>query len=204
MTVRVASAADRVARVIENPLSGERIVIPKLPPDRRSRLSWELYLAPGGRVPSSHVHPGQAEVFRVVSGRVRFRLGARRIVAGPGDTVRVPAHTVHHFANASPEEAHISVETEPALDIVGMLEMAASLAQDQYATGHAFPHPFDLALFMRDFDAEVQAPYVPAWLVRAFARPVAWSVRKLGWDARYRRLRETPGRGDGPARQAFS
>ena len=31
MTVRVASAADRVARVIENPLSGERIVIHQLP-----------------------------------------------------------------------------------------------------------------------------------------------------------------------------
>jgi quercetin dioxygenase-like cupin family protein len=204
MTVRVASATERVARVIENPLSGERIVIHQLPPDRRSRLSWELYLAPGGRVPSSHVHPGQEEVFRVVSGRVRFRLGAQRIVAGPGDTVRVPARTVHHFANASPEEAHISVETEPALDIVGMFEVAASLAQDQYARGRTFPHPFDLALFMRDFDAEVQAPYLPAWLVRAFVRPLAWSVRKLGWDARYRRWRESPGRGDGAALRAFS
>ena len=49
--------------------------------------------------------------------------------------------------------------------------MAASVAQDQYDRGHAFPHPFDLALFMRDFDAEVQAPYVPAWMVRVFVRP---------------------------------
>lgn len=204
MPVQLATPTEQAGRVIENPLSGERIVIRQLPSDSNSRLSWELYLAPGGRVPSSHVHPRQEEVFRVVSGRVRFRLGARRIVAGPGDTVRVPARTVHHFANAGPEEAHVSVETEPALEIVGMFEMAASLAQDQYAKGHAFPKLLDLALFMRDFDAEVQAPYIPAWLVRAFVRPLAWLVRKLRRDTRYRRWRELAGYGDDAALQAYS
>ena len=135
MAVQLVTTTEQGGRVIENPSSGKRIAIRQPPPDRSSRLSWELYLAPGGRVPSSHVHPRQEEVFRVVSGRVRFRLGVRRIVAGPGDTVHVPARTVHHFANAGPEEAHISVETEPALEIVGMFEVAASLAQDQYAKG---------------------------------------------------------------------
>ena len=113
MAVQLVTTTEQGGRVIENPSSGKRIAIRQPPPDRSSRLSWELYLAPGGRVPSSHVHPRQEEVFRVVSGRVRFRLGVRRIVAGPGDTVHVPARTVHHFANAGPEEAHISVETEP-------------------------------------------------------------------------------------------
>ena len=82
-----------------------------------------------------------------------------------------------------------------------MFEMAASLAQDQYAEGHAFPQLFDLALFMRDFDAEVQAPYIPAWLVRGFVRPVAWLARKLGRDTRYRRWRELVGHGNDAAMQ---
>ena len=89
--------------VIENPLSGERITI--LAPGPRadgSVLEWELVLAPGGRVPSSHAHPRQEESFTVLAGQMRFRIAGRRVLAGPGDTVRVPPGTVHHFANAGP------------------------------------------------------------------------------------------------------
>jgi quercetin dioxygenase-like cupin family protein len=186
-----------VGKIIENPLSGERIVIRELPADSGSRLTWELFLAPGGRVPNSHVHPVQEELFTVFSGHVRFRLGPRRVVAGPGDTIRVPPGRVHHFANAGPEEARLSVETEPALEIVAMFEVAAALAQDQHARGRAVPRLVDLALFMRDFEAEVRAPYVPAALVRALVHPVAWLVRRSGHDARYRQLRARSAQRDG-------
>jgi quercetin dioxygenase-like cupin family protein len=193
-----------VGKVIENPLSGERIVIHDLPAGSRSRLTWELFLAPGGRVPNSHVHPAQEELFKVVSGHVRFRLGFRRVVAGPGDTVRVPPGRAHHFANAGPEEAHISVETQPALQIVAMFEVAAALSQDQCATGRSIPHLVDLALFMRDFEAEVQAPYAPAVLVRALVHPVAWLARRAGYDARYRQLRRVSAKPGGAPLRAPS
>ena len=89
--------------VIENPLSGERITIPAPGPRADgSVLEWELVLAPGGRVPSSHAHPRQEESFTVLAGQMRFRIAGRRVLAGPGDTVRVPPGTVHHFANAGP------------------------------------------------------------------------------------------------------
>ena len=52
------------------------------------------------------------------------------------------------------------------------------------------PSPLDLALFMRDFEREVRAPYLPAALVRAVTHPVAWLARRHGLDARYRRLRD--------------
>ena len=185
-------------RVIENPLSGERIEIQGPPPGSGSALAWELFLAPGGRVPNSHVHPLQEERFRVLAGYVRFRLGFRHLVAGPGDTVRVPRGRVHHFANAGPEEARVWVETEPALAIVAMFETAAALAEDQLAEGRAIPRLVDLALFMRDFEAEVRAPYVPVVLMRLLVRPVAWLARIRGYDARYRRLRATARPGMGP------
>lgn len=188
MAVQAARAVEQAGRLIENPVSGERIVIRHLPAGSLSRLTWDLFLAPGGRVPSSHVHPGQEEIFRVVSGRVRFRLGFRRVVAGPGDTVRIPPRRVHHFANAGQSEAHISVETEPALGTVEMFEVAAAMAQDQYAEVRAFPRLVDLALFMHDFEAEVQAPYVPAGLVRLLVHPVVWIVRQTGHDLHYRQL----------------
>jgi quercetin dioxygenase-like cupin family protein len=92
--------------VITNPLSGEQITIRATAADTGgSVLEWELVLAPGGRVPSSHAHPGQEECFTVREGQMRFRVGLRRITARPGDTVRVPPGTVHHFANAGPRPA---------------------------------------------------------------------------------------------------
>lgn len=177
--------------VIENPLSGERITILAGTDAGQSEsvLEWELVLAPGGRVPSSHAHPRQEECFTVLAGRMRFRVGGRKVVAGPGQTVRVPPGTVHHFANAGRTPARVAVQTRPALSMQQLLQTAAAMAQDQHAAARRLPRPLDLALFMRDFEREVRAPYLPAALVGAVIGPLAWLARRRGSDARYRRLR---------------
>jgi quercetin dioxygenase-like cupin family protein len=180
-----------VGHLIENPLSGEQITIRRSAEETGgSVLDWELVLAPGGRVPSSHAHPEQEECFTVLAGQMRFRVGGRRVTARPGDTVRIPPGTVHHFANAGSGPARVAVQSRPALNMQELLETAAALAQDQHAASRAVPNPLDLALFMRDFEREVRAPYLPAALVRAVTHPVAWLARRRGLDARYRRLRE--------------
>ena len=174
--------------VIVNPLSGEHITI-RAAEGGESVLEWELVLAPGGRVPSSHAHPEQEERFTVLEGRMRFRVGGRRITAGPGQTVTVPPGTVHHFANVSDRPARITVRTAPALSMHALLATAAALAREQHAAGRRLPSPVALALFMRDFEREVRAPYLPSALVRAVIRPAAWLARLSGLDAGYRRLR---------------
>jgi quercetin dioxygenase-like cupin family protein len=173
-------------QVVENPLSGERITI--WPSAGDGALEWELVLAPGGRVPASHAHPRQEECFTVLAGQMRFRVGRRRVVAGPGDTVRVPPGTVHHFANPGPAPARVAVRTTPALGLAGLLTVAAALARDQEAAGRGRPRLLDLALFMVAFDREVRAPVLPRALVRAVMRPLAWLARATGHDHRYRRL----------------
>lgn len=169
--------------VIENPVSGERIVITGLDGDR---LRWELFLAAGGRVPSSHSHPEQEERFQVRSGRMRFRVGRRRVTVGPGGSVTVPPGTTHRFANAGPGTAHVLVETSPPLRMEELLATAADLAHGPRGP-RRLPRPADLALFMRDFEREVSAPYLPAPLVRLVVRPVAWLCRRLRLDTGYRR-----------------
>jgi quercetin dioxygenase-like cupin family protein len=200
-----AEAATPVVSVIVNPLSGERIIIRTRPGAAGDTLAWELILAPGGRVPSSHAHPEQEERFTMLDGTMRFRVGRRRLVAGPGETVRVPPGTVHHFANAGAIPARVSVETTPALGMAELLAVAAELAHDQQAAGRSLPRPLDLALFMGDFEREVRAPYLPAVLVRAITRPLAWLARTRGLDAGYRRLRarhDPAARPDMPGRPA--
>ena len=176
--------------IIENPLSGEQITIRRTSADTGGTvLEWELLLAPGGRVPSGHAHPEQEEVFTVLAGQLRFRVGVRRVIANPGDTVRIPPGTVHHFANPGSRPARVAVRTSPALNMQELLETAAALAQAQHAAGRRLPRPTDLALFMRDFEREVRAPYLPAALVRAVLSPLAGLAGRRGLDARYRQLR---------------
>lgn len=169
-------------QVIENPLSGERITIGRLASD--GALEWELELAPGGRVPSAHAHPEQEERFTVLAGQLRLRVGRRRVLARPGDTVVIPPGTAHHFANPGPEPARIAVRSSPALSMADLLATAAAMASEQKAAGRPWPRLADLVLFLDDFRREVAAPYLPAVLVRAVVAPLARLARRRGLDRR--------------------
>lgn len=181
---------DFVGSVIENPASGERINVRVSAAESGGELlAWELRLAAGGRVPSGHIHPGQEERFTVVQGRLRFRIGQRTRVVGPGETVTVPPGTRHHFANAGSTEAFVLVETRPALRMHELLQVAAELARDRHGRPRRLPRPVDLFLFMDEFRSEVQAPFLPSILVRLVVRVVARLAARTGADARYRQLR---------------
>lgn len=184
-------------RVIENPVSGERIVIRGTAAQTGGDLlAWELFLAPGGRVPSSHAHPQQSERFTVVDGQLRFRVAGRRTILRPGDSVLVKPGRVHSFANPGRQTAHVMVETRPALGMQALLETAAAMAAETQQRSWllpSVPRPHELVLFMRDFEGEVRAPYLPAALVRAVIGPLAWLVRRCRADRRYRRWRQRAG-----------
>ena len=44
---------------------------------------------------------------------MRFRLGRRTLIAGPGETVTVPPRTRHWFGNAGADTAELRVEGAP-------------------------------------------------------------------------------------------
>lgn len=176
--------------VIENPLSGERIRILGRPADPSTGpLAWELQLAAGGSVPAPHRHPLQRERFTVLQGRLRLRSGWRVTVAGPGQTVLVPAGRSHSFANPDSRPARVLVHTTPAGRMEALLVTAAAMAQDQHAAGRRVPRLWDLVLFMREFEAEVGAPFLPGRLVRGAVRRLATVAGRFGADAHYRHLR---------------
>lgn len=172
--------------VIDNPLSGERIVIHRTATNTGGELlSWEMTLASGGRVPSSHAHPSQTERFTVVSGRLAFRLGRRWTTVQPGQTVSVPPGTVHGFANPGVDPVVVLVEVRPALDMRALLATAAAMSVERRRR----PRLLDLALFVRDFQREVRVPHVPVAAVRLVTGLAAALASVTGLDARYRRSR---------------
>src|SRR5688572_31799734 len=115
---------------IQNPVTGERFTFTHTSATTGGELlAFDFGLRPGGAVPIPHVHPVQTERFEVVDGLMRFRVGLRTRLAGPGDVVEVPPGVAHSFANAGPDEARLRVEVRPALAMEDMFAEVVSMAQ---------------------------------------------------------------------------
>lgn len=171
--------------ILDNPVSGERFVFHQTAADTSGELlAFELEVPLGGRVPGAHVHPSQEERFKVVRGTMRFRKGLRGVTAEAGDSIVVPPGTAHRFANVGDVPARIRVEVRPALEMEQLFETVAALAREGRTFAGGMPKPLELALFMRRFENEVQAPVTPG-LVRAVMSPLAWMGRRRGLDQRY-------------------
>jgi quercetin dioxygenase-like cupin family protein len=158
-----------------NPASVERITFRTTAAESDGELvAIDLELPADGRVPGGlHIHPKQQERFEVVRGTMRFRLGRRRVTAGPGDVVVVPAGAAHDFANAADETALVRVDIRPALKMEQLFETAVALAEQGRTTKSGIPKPLDLALFTREFADEVQGAFPPRWLQRLALVPLA-------------------------------
>jgi mannose-6-phosphate isomerase-like protein (cupin superfamily) len=173
-------------QTIENPVSGERITFRKTAADTDGELlAFDLELAPDGHVPGMHVHPVQEERFEVVEGTMSFKMGRKRITAGPGEVVVVPPGIRHKFANGGDSEARVRVEVRPALRMEELFETAVALAAEGRTTRKGMPKPLDLALFVREFEQEVRGAFPPAVIQRLSLAPLAWIARKRGLAARY-------------------
>jgi mannose-6-phosphate isomerase-like protein (cupin superfamily) len=166
-------------QIVENPVTGERIVFRQTSADTNGELvAIDLALPVGGHVPGMHIHPLQEERFEVTSGRMKFRYGMRTIVAEAGETVVVPAGKIHNFAQYGDEPSQCRVEIRPALKMEQLFETTVRLAQEGRTNKKGMPKPLDLALFVEEFKDEVKAPFPPTPVVRALMTPLRALARR--------------------------
>jgi mannose-6-phosphate isomerase-like protein (cupin superfamily) len=118
---------------IDEPVTGQRVVFRERSGDR---VAGELFVRPGGFVPV-HVHGCQVERFEGVSGALRFRLGRRGGVLGPGDVLTVQAGTAHGFRNVGDDVAHVLIELTPPLRGEVLIATMAEIV------GEAWRHEFE-------------------------------------------------------------
>ena len=102
---------------------------------------------------------------------MKFRMGMRKIVAGPATRV-VPAGAVHKFSNGGEGVARARVEVVPALDMEQLFDDGRARLEGNIQR-KGMPKPVHLALFVRRFEREVRAPFPPAWMVRMLMAPLA-------------------------------
>ena len=175
--------------VIENPVTGERLVFRKTSRETKGEaVVLETFVKPNGFVAAAHVHPCQEERFEILHGTLGFRLGREKIVAGPGQRVTVPAGTPHKFWNAGDSEAHFVCEVRPALQFEQLIETMFGLAADGKTNRKGMPNPLRLAVIARHHFDDVRLPFPPVWMQRmglALGAPVG---RVLGYEATYARV----------------
>lgn len=176
----------RAGETIENPVTGERLVFRKTSRETNGEaVVVEGFVKPNGVVAATHVHPYQEERFQVLRGRVGFRVGSERVVAGPGQRLTVPAGTAHKFWNAGDDEAHFVCEVRPALQFEQLIETMFSLAADGKTNRKGMPRPLRLAVIARHHFDDVRLPFPPASLQRLGLALGAPLGRLLGYHATY-------------------
>ena len=103
-------------------------------------LIIDTRVRPGGGT-RSHSHPNGEERFSIEEGEVEFRVGRRKVVAGPGDELSVPRGTKHAFKNIGGGEAVFRAELVPEPTGKGQdffIEVAAAGERGMY-TKHGIP-----------------------------------------------------------------
>jgi quercetin dioxygenase-like cupin family protein len=161
-------------QTLENPVTGERFTFTDTAASTDGELlAFDFALRPGGAVPVPHVHPIQTERFEVREGLMRFRVGLRVKLAGPGDVVEVSPGVLHSFANAGDEEARLRVEVRPALAMEEMLAEVVAMAQAGRMTKRGLPRsPRELATLARRYDREAHAPFLSTGVQRLLLAPL--------------------------------
>ena len=169
-------------QTVENPVTGERFTFTHTAASTDGELlAFDFALRPGGAVPIPHVHPTQTERFEVTAGTMRFRVGLRTVIAGPGDVVEVEPGVMHAFANDGDEEARLRVEVRPALAMEEMFADVVEMAEAGRMTRRGMPRNLlDLALLARTYDAEAHAPLLGVRLQRILLAPLVWLARARG------------------------
>jgi quercetin dioxygenase-like cupin family protein len=175
-------------QALENPVTGERFTFTETSATTAGELlAFDFGLRTGGAVPILHVHPIQTERFEVVDGLVRFRVGLRTRVAGPGDVVEVAPGVSHSFANAGPVEARMHVEVRPALAMEEMLEEVIGMAQAGRMTRRGMPRNLlELAVLARTYDQVAHAPLLGIRVQRVLLAPLVFVARYRARKARRR------------------
>jgi quercetin dioxygenase-like cupin family protein len=171
---------------IENPVTGERLVFRKTSQETNGEaVVLEAFVKPTGFVAAAHVHPYQEERFQVLKGTLEFRVGRKKLVAGPGQRLTVPAGTPHKFWNAGEDEAHFVAEVRPALQFEQLIETMYGLAADGKTNKKGMPNPLRLAVIAQSHFDDVRLPFPPAWMQRMGLAMGAPLGRLLGYEATY-------------------
>jgi hypothetical protein len=157
-------------------------------------LSLDWFVPPGGRlVALPHVHPSDVEVFEIVAGRARYRVGRHVYERSAPYTYGVPAGALHvHAANAGDTELHVHQTVLPdppnprlVAGVEAFFETTFALEQQGkvLAIG-VFADPLQSAITLHDLLLPFSyLPWLPVRVQETLIGGLAERARRRGYRA---------------------
>lgn len=151
---------------ISNPVNGQAIQFLTTAKDSKGVVlemvsTWQ----PASKPPSRHFHPIQDERFRVLEGELTVELNGKKQTLREGDSVHIPANTVHGMWNESAKPTVVHWSVFPALQTEYFLETSMGLAADGKVGKKGMPDILQVALLARKYRQEFRLPQ-PAFLLQ--------------------------------------
>lgn len=187
------AAVTQESRVLENPASGEKVIIHTSAHNSDGR-HWviESFIPPyKGKIPLAHFHPRATERFEIIAGQARYMLGGKAYDAGPGDVITVPPGTAHiHPWSTSAEGLHMRQTTildQPDFAALvkfdAMLETLFALAREGKINAQGRPNFLQFAVILRNIQPEGYLTGLPIWLQHALIGGLAGIGKLFGYQA---------------------
>ena len=160
-------------RIVESAPTGETFVFDDDWIDAQGRTRQiEYALRPGARVPR-HSHPGVAQLFEVLAGRLHVEVNGQVTVLGPGDRVATGAGETHAQWNEGPDPVQAIEGYDPPIAIEPFFTVLP------HAVGSR--NPLKMAVFFSDFREINLAADAPLKLMIALFNPLGRLLGLTGW-----------------------
>jgi quercetin dioxygenase-like cupin family protein len=164
---------------IDNPAARMRLRLVQTAAETNGELlEMEATYEPGSVEPLEHFHPNQDEHFEVLAGTMEAQIGGERRTLSAGESLDIPAGTVHAMWNGGGDPARVLWQTRPALRSEEFFRQVGALAQEGRLTARGPRDPLVGAAVMQEFRQEFR-PTSPPPLVQAVAFPVLAAVARV-------------------------
>lgn len=171
---------------IENRVTGERLVFQETSGENGGRrVLFDTFVAPGGFVAATHLHPFQVEQFEVISGRLGMQIANEYLELEAGREITVLNGTPHRFWNASKEELHFRTDIRPALQFESLVTTMFGLAEDGKTNRRGMPNPLRLAVIAEEHFDTIRLPFPPVFMQQVGLAIGARLGRLFGYEPTY-------------------
>ena len=133
-------------------------------------IAVEEELLPGART-ARHIHPRQSDSYEVLSGTLDVFLDGRWRCIEKGESISIPAGTVHAIRNSSDVPARVLNTYDPGLRFQESQECLERLIRQGRLTGMSgLKNGIYLSLHAMEFRREFVAVSPPDWFLRSLAK----------------------------------
>jgi mannose-6-phosphate isomerase-like protein (cupin superfamily)/uncharacterized protein YndB with AHSA1/START domain len=142
---------ETVAKTIDVPELGLRFELLRTAAETGGELTQaDVVGRPRGLITQSHVHVGQTEVHEVIEGTLIVKMGGRRHVVKPGESITIPPDTPHRQIPGGEGPGRVRVTLRPSGRIEELLERFGELSRTKQFNRFGYPRPLAGAKLVAD------------------------------------------------------